>query len=273
MGHTHWNSVRKLPDWLLCCLLLQWLAQANVHVCQYYLWFPVKVEIVSSFPPFLPPSFPLSLPPSLHYKGTDIWWDSWRQQTSAASEELPKGGERWGGQEWGSVHGERGLEAAARNTGWVRVDGHISIVRTAELSLEDSITVLCIYCVCFDMMSFIYLYMGRSHYVCVPTLNWPFTCIYMYEACDFDLWYHFQQCLWDLSNVPAEMAGWAGFSATLSCFWAWLKKALGLRWISHFSPLFGLRKQSSGHVGPPFLAVKFFSQSLTIQNLLTSGCS
>ena len=47
-------------------------------------------------PPFpsLPPSSSLFLSPFLLDKGQDIWWDSWREQTSATSEKLPTSWER-----------------------------------------------------------------------------------------------------------------------------------------------------------------------------------
>ena len=43
-------------------------------------------------------------------------------------------------------------------------------------------------------------------------------------------------------------------------------KSLGWHWVGHFLLLCtnGLRKQHSGHVGPPFLAVKLSSQSVGV---------
>ena len=83
----------------------------------------------------------------------------------------------------------------------------------------------------------------------------------------FSLWCHFRQCPWDLRFVSAERVkqGEVGRFSTLdpgnmaasglSC----RKTLVSPGWaISLLLCMNGLRKWSSGHVGPPFLAVRLY---------------
>ena len=87
---------------------------------------------------------------------------------------------------------------------------------------------------------------------------------YIYHT-TFGLWCHFRQCPCDLGSVPAKEGGTVGggrvsmAASGLSC----RKPLISTGWaISLFLFTNGLRKRLSGHVGPPFLAVKLFSRSL-----------
>ena len=75
----------------------------------------------------------------------------------------------------------------------------------------------------------------------------------------FSLWCCFRQCPCDLGSVPARKGGTVGdgqvymAGSGLSC----RNPLVGIGWaISLLLCTNGLRKQSSDHVGPPFLAVK-----------------
>ena len=104
----------------------------------------------------------------------------------------------------------------------------------------------------------------------------------------FRLWCHFQQCPWDLGSAPAERVGqeemgrfqhWALVTwLLLSC----RKPLVSTGWVIFLILCTnGLRKRSSGHVGPPFLAVRpifllcrgdHWPRGMTIASWLDSGC-
>ena len=81
----------------------------------------------------------------------------------------------------------------------------------------------------------------------------------------FSLWCHFQQCPWDLRSAPSEGVGqgkvggfqhWAKVTDIAASGLSCRKPLIGTRWaISLLFCTNGLTKWSSGHVGPPFLAV------------------